>query len=101
MRQKDILNFLKKQKEKYSYVFEKIALFGSYAKNKETIFSDIDIAIKLNKNFLKTYDVWEYFNAINSLKEDVYKEFKTSCDVFDLDSDTKLKKEILKNIIYI
>ena len=51
--QKDVLTFLtniKPQLQKDG--IEQVGLFGSYGKNSATLASDIDIAIKLNKNYL-------------------------------------------------
>jgi hypothetical protein len=48
------LNKLKPQYEKEGVIL--LGLFGSYAKNQQTKFSDIDIAYKLDYEiFLKTY----------------------------------------------
>ena len=100
--QKDILTFLtniKPQLQKDG--IEQVGLFGSYARNSATLCSDIDIAIKLNKNYLDKNDVWNYFNEINKIKEMVYNEFQIKGDVFDLDSSSSLKNKIEKEVLYV
>ncbi|MDX9900068.1 MAG: nucleotidyltransferase domain-containing protein [Aliarcobacter sp.] len=100
--QKDVLTFLttiKPQLQKDG--IEQVGLFGSYAKNSATLTSDIDIAIKLNKNYLDKNDVWNYFNEINKIKEMVYDKFQIKSDVFDLDSASSLKDKIRKEVLYV
>ena len=100
--QKDVLTFLttiKPQLQKDG--IEQVGLFGSYAKNNATLTSDIDIAIKLNKNYLDKNDVWNYFNEINKIKEMVYNKFQIKSDVFDLDSASSLKDKIRKEVLYV
>jgi predicted nucleotidyltransferase len=100
--QKDILTFLtniKPQLQKDG--IEQVGLFGSYARNSATLCSDIDIAIKLNKNYLDKNDVWNYFNEINKIKEMVYNKFQIKSDVFDLDSASSLKDKIEKEVLYV
>ena len=100
--QKDILTFLtniKPQLQKDG--IEQVGLFGSYARNSATLCSDIDIAIKLNKNYLDKNDVWNYFNEINKIKEMIYDKFKIKSDVFDLDSSSYLKNKIEKEVLYV
>ena len=100
--QKDVLTFLttiKPQLQKDG--IEQVGLFGSYAKNSATLTSDIDIAIKLDKNYLDKNDVWNYFNEINKIKEMVYNKFQIKSDVFDLDSSSSLKNKIEKEVLYV
>ena len=100
--QKDILIFLtniKPQLQKDG--IEQVGLFGSYARNNATLTSDIDIAIKLDKNYLDKNDVWNYFNEINKIKEMVYNKFQMKSDVFDLDSSSSLKDKIEKEVLYV
>jgi hypothetical protein len=100
--QKDILTFLtniKPQLQKDG--IEQVGLFGSYARNNATLTSDIDIAIKLDKNYLDKNDVWNYFNEINKIKEMVYNKFQMKSDVFDLDSCSSLKDKIEKEVLYV
>ena len=100
--QKDILIFLtniKPQLQKDG--IEQVGLFGSYARNNATLTSDIDIEIKLDKNYLDKNDVWNYFNEINKIKEMVYNKFQMKSDVFDLDSCSSLKDKIEKEVLYV
>ena len=100
--QKDVLTFLTTIKPQLQENgIEQVGLFGSYARNSATLCSDIDIAIKLNKNYLDKNDVWNYFNEINKIKEMVYDKFQIKSDVFDLDSASSLKDKIEKEVLYV
>ena len=100
--QKDVLTFLTTIKPQLQENgIEKVGLFGSYARNSATLTSDIDIAIKLNKNYLDKNDVWNYFNEINKIKGMVYNKFQIKSDIFDLDSSSSLKDKIEKEVLYV
>ena len=80
---------------------EEIGLFGSFAKGTASSDSDIDIAIKLKKNYLKNHDVWEYFTLIEKIKKQITDKFHKKSDIFDLDSATDTKQQIQKEVIYV
>lgn len=49
----NILSYLQEIKSELTHKgIQKLALFGSYAKDEPTIYSDIDIAIQKDKTFL-------------------------------------------------
>lgn len=97
-----ILQELKLLKPKYAQNGIMIlGLFGSYAKNNASITSDIDVAIKLQDNYLKTHDVWAYFNDINSLKADIYLKLGLPCDILDMDSSSQIVHQIQREVIYV
>jgi len=102
MQKDEILSYLKEFKNSsQNKLFTEIGLFGSYAKNQEDIFSDIDIAVKVDKTYLKQNDIWDYFDAINDIKIALLKRFNLQSDVFDLESSTTLVEKIKKDIIYV
>ncbi len=101
MKKEEILEYLKQLQTQYNHVFTKIGLFGSYAKDNFDEFSDIDIAVKVNKEYLQTHDVWEYFEAINSIQNSIFNKFHIKSDIFDIDSVSPYKEQILKEIIYV
>jgi len=94
MNKDDIISFLRKHKpmliEKYHV--ENIGLFGSYATNKYTDKSDIDIVVDMPSNFDLYYD----------LKEFLEKSFSKSVDLGLKKSMRHLIQEkIDKEIIYV
>ena len=102
MQKDEILSYLKEFKNSsQNKLFTEIGLFGSYAKNQADIFSDIDIAVKVDKTYLKQNDIWDYFDAINDIKIALLKRFNLQSDVFDLESSTTLVEKIKKDIIYV
>ncbi len=102
MQKEDILSYLADIKsDLVKNGIEKIGLFGSYAKDRADLFSDIDIAIKMKSSYLSEHDVWEYFNLIESIKKMLLTKFSRKVDVFDLDSTSDIKDTITKDIIYV
>jgi uncharacterized protein len=78
-----------------------IGLFGSFAKDNQTVYSDIDIAIKKDKAYLEKNGVYSYFEILNSIKENIQNKFHRNVDIFDLDSNSELKKTIEKELLYV
>ena len=102
MKRDEILSYLKEFKNSsQNRLFAEIGLFGSYAKNQADDFSDIDVAIKVDKDYLKQHDIWDYFDAINEIKTALLKRFNLRSDIFDLESSTPLVDKIKKDIIYV
>lgn len=78
-----------------------LALFGSFARNEENIYSDIDVAIKKEKDYLKTRTAYTYFEEVSKIKEMIQKKFHRNSDIFDLDSDSPMKKNIQQELQYV
>ncbi len=100
MNKKDeIINQLKKLKP----IYEKegliiLGLFGSYAKETQTKFSDIDIAYKLDydKFSQKYIGGFAKLLRIDDIKKELHDTFKTPIDFIP---DTN--KSIMKDLIYV
>lgn len=99
MTKDEILSELKKLKPKY----EKeglilLGLFGSYAKENQTIFSDIDIAYKIDYDkFSKRYqDGFSKILRLQDIKNELQKSFNTKVD-FVPDNN----KNIFEGIIHV
>lgn len=97
-----ILSCLKELKDD----FEKrgivsLGLFGSYASASDNVYSDIDIAIKKEDDFLKDRSPYSYFETLNALKSEVAKRLHRNVDIFDLDSNSAFMEDIKKDIIYV
>lgn len=90
----EIIKFLKEHKSELQEKFgiQKIALFGSYAKDTAHDMSDIDIAIETKeKDFFIRDDLREYLEE----------HFKKSVDVGYIDSFREFyKQKIQKELIY-
>jgi len=98
----EIVNFLKDIKE----VFAKkgvliVGLFGSFATNKNNIYSDIDIAIKKDKVILQKDCAYKYFEILSELKKEVKQTFSKNVDILDIDSKSEFLEIIKKEIIYV
>lgn len=98
----NILSYLKElQLELNNKGIQKLALFGSYAKEEPTVYSDIDIAIQKDKEFLLKYSSYSYFELISYIKEKISTKFHKNIDIFDLDSQSSFKESIKKELIYV
>ena len=80
---------------------EKIALFGSYANEKPTPYSDIDIAIAKSEALQKEINAYAYFELLSSLRESLRRTFHRKIDIFDLDSQSPFKNQIKNELIYV
>jgi len=98
----DILVFLKNEKEKLtSFGLKEIGLFGSFSRNEATEWSDIDVAIRLENDFLARNDAWAYFDLLERIKNDISHRFHRKSDVFDLDSRSDIRDRVDKETIYV
>ncbi len=97
-----ILEYLKEIKpELVNDGISSLALFGSFAKNTQNVYSDIDIAISKKNQFLENSSSYFYFDLIAKIKSKVQKKFHRNIDVFDLDSNSELKNSITKELLYV
>lgn len=97
MHKNEILSKLKKLKPKYEQEgLILLGLFGSYAKDTQTKYSDIDIAYKLDydKFSLKYKDGFAKLLRIDDIKKELQSIFKTPIDLVP-DSN----KSVLKDLI--
>ncbi|WP_321311955.1 nucleotidyltransferase domain-containing protein [Halarcobacter sp.] len=99
MRKEEIINKLKELKPIYQKEgLEIVGVFGSYAKDSNTDYSDIDIAYKLDyEKFSKKYiGGFSKLLRIDSIKDELQSIFKQPVDFVP---DTN--KEIMKDIVYV
>lgn len=80
----------------------KLGLFGSYAKDKADIASDIDIVICSSKEFLAKFKGFEALIYLDELRQKLMKEFKIQVDICDIFSmDKTRQKELLQGALYV
>lgn len=99
LQKNDIILKLKELKPKYAQEgLILLGLFGSYARDNQNDFSDIDIVYKLDYDkFSQKYkDGFSKILRIDDIKNELQRTFKTKID-FVPDSN----KEILKDIVYV
>ena len=98
IQQKDIVTYLRKNKELFYEQFNivKLGIFGSYSRNEQTENSDIDIVIDME---VGTENIFE---KRLSLKETISKHFSKSVDICHIKAIKPIFKDlILKDIIYV
>lgn len=92
----DILNFLKEHKQELEkeYGLEKIGLFGSFARDEQTLNSDIDLAVEIRSS--------NKFRSFFALKHFLEDNFGKKVDL-GIESTFKpvVKNYIDKEIIYV
>ena len=101
--QEDILEFLEILKPKLSQDgIEALGIFGSFAKNTNTQYSDIDIVYKSSETFRKKFQGWKAFTYLNeNLRDKIEKHFHTKVDLFDLESKSAIREKVEKEAIYV
>ena len=99
MQKEEILNKLKELKPKYQKEgLEILGVFGSYANDTQTKYSDIDIAYKLDYDrFSKNYlGGFAKLIRIDSIKDELKSIFKKEIDFVP---DTN--KKVIQDLIYV
>lgn len=95
MTKDEILNELSKNKSYIQQKFEvdKIGLFGSYAKDKQTEDSDIDIYVEFkHKTFDNLAGLWNYLEELYHKKVDLFHKHKNNNET--------IISNIQKDVIY-
>ncbi|MEA3315663.1 MAG: nucleotidyltransferase domain-containing protein [Campylobacterota bacterium] len=95
MTQENILIKLKEQKNfiQETYEVDKIGIFGSYAKNKQTQNSDIDIYVEFHhKTFDNLAGLWNFLENLYQKKIDLIHKHKNNNQV--------IINNIQKEVIY-
>lgn len=99
-----ILCFLKKEKANLlSHGVTKLGLFGSYARNENSAFSDIDIVIESDVNIIQKNfsNPLCFFEVLDDLKAKIFLEFGTTADVCDVTSLKEPEKtKFLGKVLY-
>ena len=98
----NIISFLNDIKlELQSDGISKIGLFGSFSRDDNTAYSDIDIAIKKEHDYLTHRTAYDYFDEVAKIKNLIKKRFHRNIDVFDVDSNSTMLDTIKKDLIYV
>lgn len=78
-----------------------VGFFGSFSRDEASVYSDIDIVIKKDATYLKIKSAYDYFDDIAFIKNLLIKKFHRNIDIFDIDSNSDFKDEILQDMIYV
>ncbi|MCX6076635.1 MAG: nucleotidyltransferase domain-containing protein [Campylobacterales bacterium] len=99
----EILNFLKILKpELNAEGIISLGLFGSVAKDTNTLDSDIDIVYETSDMFISNHQGWSAFTYLNThLRDKIAKKFNTNVDMFDLNSSSSIKEKVRKEALYV
>lgn len=97
LKKNNIIEYLKQRKEDFikNYSIEKIGLFGSFANNKNTSNSDIDIVYETSTKDLT-------FIQFFQIEEELKKQFNRNIDLVNLKyMNPLIKRKALKDMIYV
>lgn len=97
LNQNVIIDYLKQHKIDFNnrYSIEEIGLFGSFATNKNTDKSDIDIVYKTSSKGLT-------FAQTSQLEDELHIEFGKDIDLVNLEyMNPLIKRKAIKDIIYV
>jgi len=99
----DILLFLQTLKpELFAQGIVSLGLFGSVAKETNTINSDIDIVYETSDKFINKYKGWSAFTYLNThLRDKISERFHTHVDMFDLNSSSSIKDKVKEEALYV
>ena len=98
-----ILRYLKELKPKLEKegITER-GLFGSFAKDEATIYSDIDIFIKTTNEFRKKHLGFAGFGFLEDLRQDIARHFDKEVDLCDITGIKEDKRaEFFEGAIYV
>ena len=98
-----ILLYLKELKPKLEKEgITEIGLFGSFAKEEATIYSDIDIFIKTTNEFRKKHLGFAGFGFLEDLRQDIARHFDKEVDLCNIAGfNDERKAKFLKGAIYV
>lgn len=94
------LKFLKSSYQREGFII--LGVFGSCARGKETLDSDIDILFETTDEFKKKYSGLRYFGRIEDIKEELKTKLNREIDIADKSCLNKIgKKYILPGVVYV
>ena len=98
-----ILRYLKELKPKLEKEgITEIGLFGSFAKEEATIYSDIDIFVKTTDEFCNKYIGFAALGFLEDLRQDIAKHFNKEVDLCNIAGfNDERKAKFLKGAIYV
>ncbi len=99
----EILDYLREVKPKLQADgIEKLGLFGSYAKDRADVASDVDIVIKTTDDFVRKFRGFKGFIYLDELRDDFISKFKRQVDLCDTASMPDEKQNtLLTGAIYV
>lgn len=97
-----ILLYLKELKPKLAKEgITEIGLFGSFAKEEATIYSDIDVFVKTTDEFCNKYIGFAALGFLEDLRQDIAKRFNKEVDLCDMMGVKEEKRaEFFEGAIY-
>jgi len=98
LNKENIINYLHQYNDLHkSDGFRFISLFGSYARDENTNFSDIDLTYRIDHEKFFKDNAFEKLEAINKIKEDLEKQFHKQVDLIPQNTKNKLIQISLQN----
>ncbi len=96
MKRDEILDYLRELKASLpGNPLLEIGLFGSQARERAEITSDIDLFVRFDPNYLNAHDVWDYFKIMDKIKECTTQRFGHHVDIVDRESNNAGLREMI------
>jgi len=95
------LKVLKELKQKYRDFFEIKYIVGSFARGDFDSKSDIDIVYSLKDNIIINMDVFEIFNILQKIKQELEVKLNKKVDLIDESALNNIAKKYMKDKIYV
>ncbi len=94
----DLIEFIKANKEylRNKFHLAKIGIFGSFARNEQTVNSDIDLIVELEENTQNIYEL--KIELRNYFKEHLNKDIDIAREKY---LKPRVKAEILRDVEYV
>jgi hypothetical protein len=84
--------------EKYNGTgFELAALFGSFARGTQDLYSDVDIAYKINHDLFYKDDAFAKLNKIQEIKKELEENLHKKVDLIPLNTTNQQIQKTLQN----
>jgi len=93
-----ILQILHRYNEKHNTNgFSLVSLFGSYARDENDIFSDIDLTYKINHEKFYKDDAFAKLAKIDEIKKELQNKLHRKVDLIPANTKNRLIKKNIKN----
>ena len=94
----DLIEFIKTNREYLCNKFHlvKIGVFGSFARNEQTAYSDIDLVVELEENTQNIYEI--KIELRNYFKKHLNKDIDIAREKY---LKPRVKAEILREVLYV
>lgn len=94
------LKMLKKRYAPEGFII--LGVFGSYARDEQTLDSDIDILYELSGDIYERFPGWEIFPMLEKIEQEIESELQSKVDIANKNALNEIgEKYILPEVVYV